>query len=167
MWVRSASEADLPAVHDLLVATWRATFDDILGREIVDAVTGHWHSIERLKANLSKPYSEFLVADNGNGVIEGMAFACQTDADYASLHQLYVAPQAQVHGIGTMLLAEAEMAFPDVKSMRLEVIERNVRAVRFYERKGYQRIGRNEDWGDPTCREPVLIMEKPIAGWRM
>lgn len=167
MWVRSASEADLPAVHDLLVATWHATFDDILGREIVDGVTERWHSIERLKTNLRKPYSEFLVADNGSGIIEGMAFASQSDADFASLHQLYVRPDSQVHGVGTMLLAEVEMAFPDIKAMRLEVIERNAKAVQFYERKGYKRIGRNEDWGDPNCKEPVLIMEKPLAGWSM
>lgn len=52
MWVRSATEADLKAVNELLIATWHATFDDILGREMVDAVTAQWHSIAVLKANL-------------------------------------------------------------------------------------------------------------------
>lgn len=167
MWVRSASEADLKAVHELLVSTWHATFDDILGRETVNAVTGRWHSIAALKVNLKKPYSEFIVADNGEGRIDGMAFASQTGEGKASLHQLYVRPDAQVQGIGTMLLAEIEMAFPDVKAMRLEVIERNEKAVRFYERKGYARVGRNEDWGDPNCKEPVLVMEKKLDAWSM
>ncbi len=110
MWVRSATEADLQAVHELLVETWHATFDDILGRETVDAVTGRWHSIAALKANLKRPYSEFVVADNGEGGIDGMAFASQSEDGAASLHQLYVRPETQVQGIGTMLLAEVEMA---------------------------------------------------------
>lgn len=167
MWVRSASEADLQAVHELLVETWHATFDDILGRTMVDAITSQWHSIATLKANLRKPYSEFVVADNGEGGIDGMAFAKQTEKGKASLHQLYVRPQTQLQGIGTMLLAEVEMAFPDVSAIRLEVIERNERAVRFYERKGYARIGRNDDWGGPDYKEPVLIMEKKLESWNM
>ncbi|MBV2142903.1 GNAT family N-acetyltransferase [Falsochrobactrum sp. TDYN1] len=167
MWVRSASEADLQAVHELLVETWHATFDDILGRDMVTAITSQWHSIAALKANLRKPYSEFVVANNSKGGIDGMAFAKQADKNKVSLHQLYVRPEAQVHGIGTMLLAEVEIAFPDVSAIRLEVIERNNKAVLFYEHKGYVRIGRNEDWGAPTCKEPVLVMEKKLEGWSM
>ncbi|EEY04484.1 GNAT family N-acetyltransferase [Brucella neotomae] len=167
MWVRSASEADLEAVHELLVSTWHATFDDLLGRETVNAVTGRWHSPAALKANLKKPYSEFIVADNGEGGINGMAFASQTEDGKASLHQLYVRPQIQFTGIGTMLLSEIEMAFPDVRTMRLEVIERNEKSVRFYERKGYVRVGRKEDWGDPNCKEPVLVMAKSLENWNM
>ena len=167
MWVRSASEADLKAVHELLVSTWHATFDELLGRETVNAVTGQWHSIAALTANLKKPYSEFIVADNGEGAIDGMAFASQSEDGKASLHQLYVRPDAQVQGIGTMLLAEIEMAFPGVRTMKLEVIERNTQAVNFYERKGYVTVGRNEDWGAPKCKEPVLIMEKSLESWSM
>ncbi|MBC2885030.1 GNAT family N-acetyltransferase [Ochrobactrum sp. CM-21-5] len=167
MWVRSATEADLKAVHELLVSTWHATFDDILGREMVDAITGQWHSLAALKANLKKPYSEFVVADNGEGSIDGMAFASQTEAGKASLHQLYVRPDAQVQGVGTMLLAEIEMAFPDVRKIRLEVIEKNARALKFYERKGYVQVGRNDDWGEPHCRESVLVLEKSLESWSM
>lgn len=165
MWVRSASEADLKAVHQLLVETWHATFDDILGVAMVDAVTTRWHSLPALKANLKKPYSEFLVADNGEGRIDGMAFASQAQDKVASLHQLYVRPDVQVQGVGSMLLAEVEMAFPDADRLRLEVIERNAKAVRFYERKGFVNVGRNLDWGDPDCKEPVLILEKPLQAW--
>lgn len=167
MWVRSASTADIQAVHKLLVSTWHATFDDVLGQEMVNAVTGRWHSVANLKANLSKPYSEFVIADNGEGGIEGMAFASQTEEDVATLHQLYVRPECQVQGIGTMLLAEVEMGFPGVKKMRLEVIERNAKAIQFYERKGYIATGRKEDWGDPDCKEPVIIMEKALEEWSM
>ena len=167
MWVRSASEADLLAVHALLVETWHSTCDDILGRELVDTITGSWHSVEALRRNLRKPYSEFVVADSGDGGIDGMAFACQDTEEKASLLQLYVRPTKQLQGLGTMLLEEVEMAFPGVKTMTLEVIERNEATLRFYKRKGYVTTGRTEDWGALNCSEPVLKMEKSLEGWSL
>lgn len=167
MWVRSASESDLQAVHELLVETWHASYDDILGLEIVTDVTSQWHSLEVLQKNLRKPYSEFVVADDGKGRIVGMAFASQSEKSKALLHQLYVLPEAQVQGIGTMLLSEVEMAFPDVSSIQLEVIERNERAIRFYERKNYKRVGRNDDWSISSCKQPALILEKQLSSWTM
>lgn len=167
MWVRSASESDLQAVHELLLESWHATYDDILGREMVTEVTSQWHSVAVLQKNLRKPYSEFVVADDGEGRIVGMAFARQSEKSRAFLHQLYVLPETQLQGIGTMLLSDVEMAFPDVSSMRLEAIERNERAIRFFERRGYKRAGRNEDWSSFNCKEPVLILEKPLSSWTM
>lgn len=165
MWVRSASVSDLQAVHKLLLETWHATYDDILGREMVTDVTNQWHSLAVLQKNLSKPYSEFVVADDGEGRIVGMAFARQSEKNRAFLHQLYVLPESQLQGIGTMLLSEVEMAFPDVGTIRLEAIERNERAIRFFEQKDYKRVGRNEDWGSVTSKEPVLILEKQLSSW--
>lgn len=167
MWVRTAAEADLKAVHELLRATWHATFDDILGVEVASAVTAVGHSLDALKDNLKHPYSEFIVADNGEGRIDGMAFALQINETTAFLHQLYVRPAAHAQGIGTMLLAEVEMAFPDVKAIRLEVVEKNTRAVEFYQRKGYVQVERREIWGDLNCPQPLLVLEKVVAGWSM
>lgn len=167
MWVRSASESDLLAVHALLLETWHSTFDDILGRELVDTITGTWHSVDALRSNLRKPYSEFVVADRGDGGIDGMAFASQIAEDKALLLQLYVRPTAQAQGLGTLLLTEVEMAFPGVTTMSLEVIERNEAAVRFYERRGYASVGRDTGWGALNCAEPVLMMGKSLESWSL
>lgn len=165
MWARSAGEADLAAVRALLVETWHATYDEILGRDLVLSITERWHSLEALRANLRKPYSEFVVADRGDGSIDGVAYASQGAEDNAVLHQLYVRPGAQVQGLGTMLLAEVEQAFPGIKTMSLEVVERNLVAVRFFERKGYAGVGTHADWGGIDTSEPVVVMEKPLESW--
>lgn len=167
MWARSAGEADLTAVRSLLAETWHATFDEILGRDLVGNITDRWHSLEALRANLRKPYSEFVVADRGDGSIDGVAYASQDAEDRAVLHQLYVRPGAQVQGLGTMLLAEVEMAFPGIKTMSLEVIERNASAVRFFEHKGYVIVGRHADWGHIESSEPLVTMEKPLESWSL
>ena len=74
MFVRTAGERDLAAVHALLVETWHATYDGIYGVDRVTEITDDWHSLASLKAQLERPYSEFLVADDGSE-IGGMAFA--------------------------------------------------------------------------------------------
>lgn len=167
MWLRSANKADLKAVSDLLVKTWHATFDDVLGGEIVRKVTGEFHSVTALTRNLTKPYSEFVVADDGEGNLVGMAFASQSKAGVAELHQLYVDPEHQVQGVGTMLLAEIEMAFPDVEKLSLGVVAKNQKALDFYQRKGFTKTGETTDWGTLNLDVVVITMEKPLTGWSM
>ncbi|PRD42030.1 GNAT family N-acetyltransferase [Phyllobacterium phragmitis] len=164
MWLRTATKDDIPAVRDLLVATWHAAFDDVLGVETVNAITNKWHSLDALKKQLSKPYSEFVLADDGSDLY-GMAFASQTDQTLANLHQLYVRPEKQAQGIGTLLLIEMESAFPNARRLRLDVIEKNGKAVQFYEGKGYARTARTENWGDPDSGIAVLTLEKALADW--
>ena len=166
MWLRTATKDDIPAVRDLLVETWHATFDDILGVETVNAITNKWHSLDALKKQLSKPYSEFILADDGSDLF-GMAFASQSDQTFASLHQLYVRPQNQTQGVGSLLLVEVESAFPNVRKLKLEVIEKNTKALQFYEAKGYIRTGRTENWGEVDSNIAVLTLEKPLADWSL
>src|SRR3954454_24712424 len=149
MFVRTAGDRDLAAVRALLVETWHATYDDIHGAERVTEITNEWHSIASLMARLVKPSSEFLVADDGKR-IGGMAFAEAVDGGgvvmlrqlyvlpslqgrgiggVVMLRQLYVLPSLQGRGIGGMLLDEIIESFPEAHRIRLEVEEKNARAV--------------------------------------
>src|SRR4051812_36821706 len=111
MFVRTASERDVAAVRALLVETWHATYDAIYGVGKVTEITDDWHSVASLKVRLAKPYSEFLVADDGK-TIGGMAFASSDpDGKTVTLHQLYVHPDLQGRGIGGMLLDEIIESF--------------------------------------------------------
>jgi ribosomal protein S18 acetylase RimI-like enzyme len=166
MWLRTATKDDIPAVRELLVETWHSTFDDVFGVETVNAITDKWHSVEALKKQLSKPYSEFVLADDGSD-LHGMAFASQSDQTFASLHQLYVRPECQAKGVGSLLLVEIESAFPNARKLKLEVIEKNAKALRFYESRGYARAGRTENWGEPDSGIAVLTMEKALADWTL
>ncbi|MGO4832940.1 N-acetyltransferase family protein, partial [Rhizobiaceae sp. 2RAB30] len=106
MFIRTASERDLPSIRTLLVETWHATYDGIYGAERVTEITDRWHSIAALKARLVKPRSEFLVADDGKE-IGGMAFAsADADGRTVELRSLYVRPRHQGRGIGGLLLEE-------------------------------------------------------------
>ncbi|MGX5803528.1 N-acetyltransferase family protein [Bradyrhizobium sp. Arg314] len=162
MFVRTVSERDLGAVRALLVETWHATYDAIYGVERVTAITDDWHSIASLKARLTRPNSEFLVADDGKR-LGGMAFAAATtDPKTVLLNQLYVHPACQRQGIGQSLLAEVMASFPEMRTLRLEVEEANAAAIIFYEANGFRPVGRTADCGGSSGL-PALILEKRLG----
>ncbi|MER8716103.1 MULTISPECIES: GNAT family N-acetyltransferase [unclassified Mesorhizobium] len=162
MFVRTAGERDLAAVRALLIETWHATYDAIHGAARVTEITDEWHSIAALKARLTRPNSEFLVADDGKS-IGGMAFAAATtDARIVMLNQLYVHPAWHRQGIGQALLDEIEASFPEARTLRVEVEEANAPAIAFYRSRGFLPAGNTADCGGATGL-PALVLEKAIG----
>ncbi|KQT48820.1 GCN5 family acetyltransferase [Aureimonas sp. Leaf454] len=161
-FVRTASAADLAAVSALLRETWHATYDGIYGPERVAEITASWHSLDALRPRLTRPTSEFLVADDGTR-LGGMAFAASgPDGKSVLLHQLYVRPDCQGHGIGSDLLREIETAFPQAERVRLEVEEANLAAVGFYEAKGFSPIGHTKNCGAEDSGLSAVVYEKSL-----
>jgi ribosomal protein S18 acetylase RimI-like enzyme len=162
MFVRTAGERDLEAVRDLLAQTWHATYDAIYGAEKVAEITAEWHSVNALKSQLTRPNSEFLVADDGKR-IGGMAFAIATiDPNIVTLHQLYVHPDFQRQGTGRSLLEEVEESFPEAKTLRVEVEEANGQAISFCRAQGFQPAG-NIPVSGGGFGLPVMVLEKALG----
>ena len=161
MWVRTASERDLPAINALLVATWHDTYDSIYGVDKVNEITEAWHAVPALKQRLGQLNSEFVVADTGERIC-AMAFASSQDGTVVDLHQLYVLPDCQGQGAGGLLLTEIIDCFPQAKRIRLEVEETNHQAVAFYERKGFSETGRTANCGRSDSGIPALIFEREL-----
>ena len=163
-FVRSATQADLATVSGLLGRAWHATYDGIYGPDKVKAITADWHNIDALKAQLARPDSEFVVADDAKR-IGGMGYAVMDRSLHktAQLVQLYVDPECQGQGIGRDLFAELETCFPDAETMRLEVAPENARAIAFYKGLGFAQVGRTENCGAAGSGLPALILEKTLA----
>lgn len=163
MFVRTASERDIPAIRALLVETWHDTYDAIYGAERVTEITDDWHSVPALARRLTEPRSEFLVADDGSE-IAGVGFAAADEAgETVTLHQLYVRPAQQGRGVGGLLLDELIDSFPDAQRMRLEVEPENSRAVAFYEAQGFSRRGTTQNCGAAGSGIAALIYERVLT----
>jgi ribosomal protein S18 acetylase RimI-like enzyme len=162
-FVRSASEADLPAVSALLHRSWHATYDAVYAADKVADIVVTWGSLDEVKRWLARPHSEFVVADDGKR-IGGMAYAAmdKDEADVVNLHKLYVEPELTGQGIGRDLFAEVETCFPAARRMRLEVEPGNMRAIRFYEGLGFAEIGFTRHCGGGKSDMPAKILEKAL-----
>lgn len=162
IFIRTAGERDLAAVSALLAETWHATYDPIYGAAGVAAISERWHSIAWLRQMLRRPRSEFVVADTGAG-LAGMAYAALVEGDDAAveLAELDVRPAMQGRGVGRMLLAEVEASFPECRLVRLDVEEKNVRALDFYRVNGFveQRRRAATQWVEAM----VVTLEKRLG----
>jgi len=162
VFVRTAGARDIPAIHALLAETWHATYDGFYGAGTVEAMLAELHSPKALQAMIDRDRSEYLVADDGERLC-GCAYAAAAgeDARVVTLFQLYVLPALQGRGIGGMLLEEIEQSFFESERLRLEVEEKNSRAVAFYETEGFSQTAREEHGG--ALPRTLLIYEKSLV----
>jgi ribosomal protein S18 acetylase RimI-like enzyme len=138
---------------DALIALERAVFHtDILSRR----------SLRRFLAARS---ATVIVAEE-NGKLAGYVLVLNpARSKLARLYSIAVAPHIGRRGVGPLLLAAAEQAAwrRGHRAMRLEVHERNTRAIARYEKSGYRLFGRHHDYyddnGDALRFEKVLGVE--------
>lgn len=131
---------DVPALVDLWVASWRETLPAIDFEQRRDWITQF----------LSVPKHATLVADIG-----------ATPAGFVTLegghlHQLVVAPIAKGGGVAGRLLDAAKAA--TAGGLTLDVNQANARAIRFYEREGFRRVGESVN---PASRLATWAMRWP------
>jgi GNAT superfamily N-acetyltransferase len=98
------------------------------------------------------PANEVWVADWDGAVSGYIGF----DADW--IHHLYVLPDAQGQGIGPQLLA---LALADRRPRRLWTFQRNVRARRFYEDRGFRLLELTDGAGNEEKTPDALYEWRP------
>ncbi len=158
--VRACVAADLPVVRALLIETWHATYDRWLGADTVRDISATWHSELQLAAQVSRPDSLFLVAEDGAGML-GTAFAHVLVDEAVEIGRLYVRPIAQRLGIGKALLTAFTSGFPDEDQFLLDVEPRNGLAISFYQRHGFRVTGSGVDGGGSGLSHLRMTWQRP------
>lgn len=159
--IRNATSSDLPALSDLLIATWHDTYDGIYGAERVTDITNRWHSVPALERGLNVSGSQFLLAEV-DGKIAATAYARRGEGGVVKLDRLYVAPDQQGLGLGFKLLSAVIDAYPNATYLELEVEPRNAGARAFYERQGFAVTGHGQDCGGQGDGIEHLIMTREL-----
>jgi predicted N-acetyltransferase YhbS len=148
--VRLVTPADAEAVRAVLVETWHATYDVLMGADRVTAITDDWHAVERLRRQCGVAGSVFLLAEVGDAVVGTVSMRCADDG--LGLDRLYVAPGWQGRGIGALLLREAVRMLGDAEPIRVEVHAGNAASIAFYAYQGFVPVGREGE--DLVMRRP-------------
>ena len=154
--IRSASAADAAQVAGVQRESWRAAYDGIIAREIIDEVMMPDDGARVRQTFLTRPWQRMIAAvDERAGVVGYASFGPEVDVlgapwphpptkggeegQVGELYALYVHPDWWSTGTGRALMNRVlartrRAAYPEIV---LWVLEGNARARRFYERAGF------------------------------
>ncbi len=123
--IRQATVADLPRIAEIVIFNYRLNFYPIFQND-------DYYFGELQVPNVMKKYESIVgnmwVYDDGaiKGVIQ---------IENSEIKKLFVEPALQGKSIGSVLL---KYAVEEHKANTLWALEKNVRAIRFYKRHGFQ-----------------------------
>ncbi len=147
--IRSATLADNILLAELGARTFRDTFAADNTPENMNAYLAASFSPAKQAAELEEPGSVFLIAEVEGVAVgyarlrEGEGPSCITGQRPIELVRIYADKEWIGHRVGTRLmtacLVEAEKR--DCDTIWLDVWERNVRALAFYRKWGFQPVG--------------------------
>ena len=146
--VRDAVPGDAHAIAEVHVASWRAAYDGLLPRAVLDGLSvaqraRHWHAV----LGPSSP-QRVVVAAHGEGLVGFAHVGPAHDADAGpatgQLHTIYLHPRWWGRGIGRRVHDAGLDRLADLGCDRavLWMLSTNARAARFYGRLGWDRDGR-------------------------
>ncbi|MNR90292.1 Acetyltransferase (GNAT) family protein [compost metagenome] len=140
--IRVATPADLPAIAQVLVDTWRSTFQDLLPASFLDSLT-YAQQEERHRTVMSNGTALYYVATSSAGTVLGFIsvgpdHSAENRCD-AEIYALYIRVQHQGQGIGRRLLqtASTTLAAQGKRSLRVWALSNNPYR-HFYQRLGGQ-----------------------------
>lgn len=140
--IRPMQPADLPETLDVWVAAWQAAYPAI------DFNARRGWTVDRI-AELERTGSQSLIALQEGRIVGAMVVNSET----GYLDQIVVATDCQGGGVAEMLLAEARRLSPS--GLDLHVNQDNGRAIRFYEKHGFLKVG---DDFNPRSGAPIYRM---------
>ena len=153
MNIRPATPSDIPNLVVLRQQVWIATYADEGIRDEFSKYVLAEFTIEKMMASLNDPKRAILVAENGEHLIGYVEIAFDRQPPQPILEEkghlfpeittLYVLERFLGKGIGYKLLEEAEQLIKSKghSAVWLDVFCENERAIRFYERQNFIRVG--------------------------
>jgi len=151
--VRVASPDDAPAIRDLALAAWRATYADLIGADVVERFLAQGYTPERVVLRIER--HDVFVAGSADGDQSGVdAFIdCVVEDGHAHIAALYTWPSLRGRGLGTALLARVVGHYPGL-DISADVLAGNDLGEPFYIARGFEPgDDLDEELGGETIRE--------------
>lgn len=127
MNIRAYKPADLDPVVELWFDTWHATFPDLHHHE----PKAEWR--RRFETEIA--VEEQVYVAEVDGQMAGFLAVKDRGGGHGYVHQIFVSPEFQRHGVGSALMQLAKRLAP--AGLRLHTLQRNTQAAAFYERHGF------------------------------
>jgi len=152
MKIRKINIDDLEALRNLSIQTFKETFEEVNTEEDMQKYLLENLSIEKLKSELENPNSEFYFAENNNEILGYLklnfkdAQTEKLEENHFEIERIYVSKTFLGQKIGQILFDKAiEIGREkNLEYVWLGVWEENHRAIRFYEKNGFEIFGKHD-----------------------
>jgi GNAT superfamily N-acetyltransferase len=147
-----ATGADLPAISELAGVIWRACYPGIITAAQIDYMLARMYALDTMREEIRSQgicYDRLLVGNEPVGFASyGPSEAgtprrsvrtAQRAVPAFKLHKIYLHPDWQGRGLGSLLLqhCEREIRKSGARRLILSVNKRNARAIAAYQRNGF------------------------------
>jgi len=145
--IRVAKPEDASQINEVLYQTWLATYPNqevkITKEDIEERFKDRQseEKLEKRRNEITNDTIATLLVAVKNGKIVGL---CRIERlpDKNRLRTIYVLPEYQSKGIGTMMWEEIQKYTDAKKDITVEVATYNKKAIAFYEKLGFQDTGK-------------------------
>lgn len=138
--IHRANKEEVKEIKELLSHTWKDTYGKYLSPEAIEKITSVWHDPQRLKEQMDNPNVYFVVAKDEDGLIVGLITVDVKDNSSLFMSRLYIHPNHQRKGIGSLLLEALRSEYPNAKTLELEVEEVNDKGINFYKKHEFEQL---------------------------
>ncbi|MFV8271169.1 GNAT family N-acetyltransferase [Flavobacterium sp. GT2N3] len=140
--LKEASIADISTIQDVANKTWPITYHEILSKEQLEYMMDLIYSDESLIKQIQKKEQLFYVAYENTSVLAFIAIEHNyKNAAVTRIHKIYILPEAQGKGMGTLLIDSIQKLAKENKSTSLSLnVNRLNKAVAFYQKLGFEII---------------------------
>ena len=152
MKIRKINIDDLETLRNLSIQTFKETFEEVNTEEDMQKYLDENLSIEKLKTELENPNSEFYFAENNDEILGYLklnfkdAQTEKLEENHFEIERIYVLKAFLGQKIGQILFDKAiEIGREkNLEYVWLGVWEENHRAIRFYEKNGFEIFGKHD-----------------------
>jgi ribosomal protein S18 acetylase RimI-like enzyme len=170
--LRVATHEDVDAIVALVHSAYRGDRSRAGWTTEADLIDGQRTDAEEVGDLIGAPDSRMLLCTRGGADLLASAHVCR-QAETSHFGMFAVRPEAQRQGIGSTLLAEAEILARDewnCRYMQMSVISLRSELIAWYERRGYRRTGRFKPfpYGEARYGQPrrndlqMELLRKPL-----
>jgi len=156
----------LTPVAEFLNMGWRTTYAGILDAHFLDGLTTQTRE-DILRQKLARGMSG-LMAHDKDGALIGFTLLGPTHLEVlgqaGEVNMLYVRPDIIGTGLGHLLMtqAEATLIADGYTAIGLDVFTPNTRAIKFYERHGYTKVGTKFDNIEGKIYELDIMLKQVV-----
>jgi GNAT superfamily N-acetyltransferase len=142
--LKKATPEDWQIIQTIAHQTWPHTFGSVMPKEQIDYMLELIYNEQSLKEQMIDKKHQFLLALHNENPVGFTSYELNyRNEPQLMIHKIYLLPQSQGLGIGTIILDYlAEIAKDrNQKLLRLKVFYKNGKAESFYWKYGFTNVG--------------------------